>query len=164
MNPGRGGWVILLSILVAMVFSVFHWPQTWPDWLGSLRPNWLVVVLFFWVVELPHRIGLIGTWLLGLCVDVLLAQPLGLNGLIFSGLTFICWQFYERLRMYSALQQAGVVFILALLAEIFRAAVMRLDSDRAVGFELLMIPLMSMLAWPVIYLLLLRLRVGLRIE
>ena len=147
-----------------MVLSVFHLPQDWPDWLSLLRPNWLVVVLFFWVVELPHRIGLIGTWVLGMLLDVLLAQPLGLNGLILAGVTYISWRFYERLRMYSALQQSGVVFVLVALAELVRGLALNLDSQRGVGWELLSVPVVSMLAWPVIYLALLRLRVGLRIE
>lgn len=149
---------------MAMVLSVFHLPQDWPDWLSLLRPNWLVVVLFFWVVELPHRIGLIGTWVLGILLDVLLAQPLGLNGLILAGVTYISWRFYERLRMYSALQQSGVVFVLVALAELVRGLALNLDSQRGVGWELLSVPVVSMLAWPVIYLALLRLRVGLRIE
>ena len=164
MNPPRGGWVILLSISAAMVLSIAHLPLSWPDWLSLLRPNWLVVVLFFWVVELPHRVGLIGTWTLGLLVDVLLAEPLGLNGLILAGVTYVSWRFYERLRMYSALQQSGVVFVLVGLAEVIRALVLNLDSERGIGLELVTVPFISMLAWPVVYLALLRLRVGLRIE
>ena len=164
LNPTQGGWVIFLTLLVAMVFGTFHLPATWPEWLSMIRPNWLLVVLFFWLIEVPHRIGLIGTWILGLMVDVLLAQPLGLSGLILASITSVTWRFYDRLRMYSALQQSGVVFVIVGLAEIFRVMVISLDSERAFGFELLTIPAMSMLAWPIIYLLLIRLRTGMRIE
>ena len=41
-------------------------------------------MLFFWVLELPHRIGLITAWIVGLFVDVLHADPLGLNGLLLA--------------------------------------------------------------------------------
>ena len=71
MNPANGGWVILLSLLVAMMLGVIHLPESWPIWFGWFRPNWLLVVLFFWVIELPQRIGLIAVWCLGLFVDVL---------------------------------------------------------------------------------------------
>ena len=114
MNPANGGWIILLTMVLAMLFGIFHFPEDWPNFLGWLRPNWLMVVLFFWVIEVPHRIGLIATWVMGFFVDVMLAEPLGLNGMILASTTYISWRFYERLRMYSALQQCGVVFLLVL--------------------------------------------------
>ena len=93
MNPFNGGWVVLLSLLIAMLFTVAHLPLSWPEWLGYLRPNWLLLVLFFWVMELPERIGLVTAWLLGLVMDALLSQPLGLNGFIFAGFTYVTWRF-----------------------------------------------------------------------
>ena len=66
MNPINGGWVILLTLLFALVLSVFRLPENWPDWLAWFRPSWVLIVLFFWVMELPHRLGLISAWLIGL--------------------------------------------------------------------------------------------------
>ena len=127
MNPTRGGWVVLLSLLVAITLAIFHLPESWPAWLGVLRPNWLLLVLFFWVMEIPHRLGLFVAYLMGLVVDALLAEPLGLNGIIFAGVTFVTWSFFERLRMYSVLQQAGVVFALVAGAELLRMGVLSLE-------------------------------------
>lgn len=164
MNPTNGGWLILLTLVFAMLLSIVHLPQEWPELFAWLRPNWLVVVLFFWVVEVPHRIGLISTWLLGLFVDVLLAEPLGLNGLILAGTTYLTWRFYERLRMYSVLQQCGVVFVLTLTAELMRGVVNGFGSQIGLSWSTISIALMSMVLWPFVYLLLIRLRTGMRIE
>ena len=164
MNPANGGWVILVTLLVAMFLSVFHLPQEWPGQLGWLRPNWLLVVLFFWVVEVPHRIGLIATWCLGFLVDALLSEPLGLNGFILAGVTYFTWSFYERLRMYSALQQCAVIFVLVLAAELLRHFVLSLEVARSASWGILVVPLVSMLIWPIVYLLLIRLRTGMRVE
>ena len=65
MNPLQGGWVILLTLIVAMVFSVTHLPAWVPNWLGWLRPEWVVLVLFYWVIERPDRVGMILVWVLG---------------------------------------------------------------------------------------------------
>lgn len=164
MNPANGGWVILLSLILAMMLGVVHLPESWPSWLGWLRPNWLLLVLFFWVIELPHRVGLIAVWCVGLLVDVLYADPIGLNGFILAGVTYIAWRFFERLRMYSVLQQCGIVFVLGLAAELLRVVVIGLGSDRQWGWEVLLIPLTSMLMWPLVFLLLLRIRTGVRVE
>jgi rod shape-determining protein MreD len=164
MNPTQGGWVILLTVLVALLLSVAHLPEGWPGWLGWLRPNWLLLVTFFWVVELPHRVGMIAMWLLGVFLDILLAQPLGLNGLVLATTTYVAWRFFERLRMYSILQQCGVLFLLVLVAELFRAVVLGLDRERPWDWRVLLVPTMTTLLWPFAYLLLLRVRTTVRIE
>ncbi len=163
MNPTDGGWLILLTVAVAMIFAVVHVPETWPQWLGWLRPAWVALVIFYWVMELPHRIGLIAAWVIGALVDVLLAEPLGLNGLILAAITYVAWRFYERLRMYSVVQQSGMVFLLVLGAELLRALVLDLVDDRAWSWGLLGPPLVSMLLWPVVALALGDLRLRFRV-
>ena len=46
MNPGNGGWLILLTIVTALIAAIVHLPETWPAWLGWLRPAWVPLVLF----------------------------------------------------------------------------------------------------------------------
>jgi len=162
-NPTQGGWLILLTVAGAMVLAVAHLPETWPQWLGWLRPAWVAVVVFYWVMELPHRLGLIAAWILGALVDVLQAEPLGLNGLILAAITYVGWRFYERLRMYSVAQQCGVVFLLVLGAELLRAVVLEVVSDRGWSWGVLLPPVSSMLVWPFVALLLTRLRLQFRV-
>lgn len=164
MNPSNGGWLILATIVVAMVLAVLHLPETWPQWLGWLRPAWMAMVIFYWVLALPHRLGLISAWILGLLLDVLQADPLGLNGFLLAGITYVAWRFYERLRMYSIVQQAGVVFVLVLTAETTRLLVHDLTSDRGLSWGVLLPALMSMLIWPFLLLLLDRMRTSVRVE
>jgi len=162
-NPTQGGWLILLTVAGAMVLAVAHLPETWPQWLGWLRPAWVAVVVFYWVMELPHRVGLIAAWILGALVDVLQAEPLGLNGVILAAITYVAWRFYERLRMYSVVQQCVVVFLLVLGAELLRAMVLEVVSGRGWSWGLLLPPLSSMLVWPFVAVLLTRLRLQFRV-
>lgn len=164
MNPTRGGWLILLTITIAMLLALLHLPETWPQWLGWLRPAWVAMVVFFWVMELPHRIGLISVWLLGLLVDALYADPLGLNGMLLASITYIGWRFYERLRMYSVFQQAGVLLLLVVATELVRMLVQDLAFDRGFRWQIVLPGLSSMLIWPFLYLVLQRLRVQVRVE
>ena len=80
----------MLTLAGALILTVVHAPLAWPDWLGWLRPGWVVLVVFFWVMELPHRIGLVSAWIVGLLVDVLYADPLGLNGLVLAATVWCC--------------------------------------------------------------------------
>ena len=164
MNPMKGGWVILLSLLVAMILAVVHLPEGSPDWLGWLRPSWLLLILFFWVMELPHRIGLIAAWFLGLLVDGLLGQPLGLNGFLLAGFTFVTWRFFERLRMYSVYQQCGVLAALILACELVRGLVLDLAYEQPFSLLVLLTVLSSILFWPVVYVVLMRVQTAVRVE
>jgi rod shape-determining protein MreD len=163
MNPTQGGWLILLTVAAALVLAVVHVPETWPQWLGWLRPAWVAMVIFYWVMELPHRIGLISAWVIGALVDVLQAEPLGLNGVILAAITYVAWRFYERLRMYSVIQQCGVVFLLVLGAEVMRALVLNVADDRGWSWGVLGPPAVSLLLWPFVAVLLMRLRLQFRV-
>jgi len=163
-NPTQGGWLILLTLLAGLILAVLHLPTGWPDWLGWLRPAWMALIVFFWVLELPHRLGLISAWLTGLALDVLRADPLGLNGFLLAGITYVTWRFYERLRMYSVAQQGGVVFLLVLVTELIRLLALKITLDRALHWGPLAPALVSMVLWPFVYLLLQRLRVQARVE
>ncbi|MEM7078649.1 MAG: rod shape-determining protein MreD [Pseudomonadota bacterium] len=162
MNPAQGGWVIMLSLIVAMILMVLRLPEFMPD-LGLLRPQWLLMVVFFWVVETPHRLGLVVAWLLGLLTDVLLAHPLGLNAFILAGTTWVGWVFYERLRMYSVFQQCAVLFVIVLLAEACELFALSLMGRVGLSWELLTTPAVSMFVWPFLYVLLTRLRIAARV-
>lgn len=164
MNPANGGWLILVTILFAMVLGVLHLPETWPAWLGWLRPAWVSMVIFFWVMALPDRLGLIAAWMLGFLVDALNADPLGLNGFLLAAITYITWRFYERLRMYSVVQQCGVVFMLVLAGETLRMLVVDLMFARGMSWGVMLPALTSMLLWPFVYLFLDRLRASVRVE
>lgn len=164
MNPTQGGWLILLTIAAAMVLATVHLPESWPQALGWIRPAWISLVVFYWVMELPHRVGLISAWIVGLCVDVLYADPLGLNGILLAGITYVAWRFYERLRMYSIPQQCGVVFLLVMASELVRMLVQDLAWGRGWTWTVMIPALTSTLLWPFVYLLLHRLRIQVRVE
>ena len=164
MNPFRGGWFIGLTLFVALVLTVMHLPEWLPQWLGWFRPHWTVVFVFFWVLHLPHRLGLIWAWVLGLLADVLLADPLGLNAMILATVTFVTWKFYERLRMYSLIQQCTVVFALAGLAELVRGTTHLVLSERDLSAGILACAMVSAMVWPFANAVLGRLQQQFRVE
>lgn len=164
MNPSQGGWLILLTLLVALLLAVVHLPESWPQWLGWLRPAWVAMVIFFWVMELPHRVGLVSAWALGLLLDVLYADPLGLNGVLLASITYVGWRLFERFRMYSIVQQGAVVFLLVLIGECSRVLVQDLVFGRGWSWGVVFPALSSFLLWPFLYLLLNRLKFQARVQ
>ena len=146
-----------------MLAAVVNLPETWPAWLGWWRPIWVPLVLFFWVVEVPERVGLVATWVVGLLLDVLISQPLGLNGALLAGLTYFTWRFYERLRMFAPIQQAFLLIVLLAVGELLRMLVLGWVRGTPFTWAVLLGPVVSALLWPFLHMILQRLRTGLRV-
>ena len=125
MNPFNGGWLILATLLVAMVLAVARLPADTPQWLAWLRPEWGLAVLFCWTVAAPTRTGMATAWLLGLLFDALAgpSYPFGVHGACFAFAVFVAAQLHERLRMYNPVQQAVVAFVVVLVAQLFQGVV-----------------------------------------
>lgn len=112
MNPRNGGWLIALTVIAGMVLAVFQVPGA-PAWLGWLRPDWGVVVFFYWTVRAPGRTGVVSAWFAGILFDVLLGRPLGLHGAGFAIATYVAIHFQSRLAMYTVAQQTAVLVAVA---------------------------------------------------
>lgn len=80
----RNGWVIWLSLVLALLLSV----APMPAFLEAGRPLWLALFLTYWALALPHRVGMVAAWLFGLFADVLYGSLLGQNALVLMLTTF----------------------------------------------------------------------------
>ena len=103
-----GYGVILLTFLAAYVLAVLPLPQ----WLLWGRPEWVALTLVYWTIALPHRVGMMTSLLLGVGLDVLEGAVLGQNAFALVVVALLSLTLYQRLRVYSLWQQAGVVFVL----------------------------------------------------
>jgi len=71
LDQGSEGWVVWGSLFLVFLLSLLPWR------LLEGVPDLLMLVLAFWAVHEPRRIGLVTAFLLGLLVDVHDAGPLG---------------------------------------------------------------------------------------
>ena len=150
MNPLGGGWFIGMTFLVAATLSVAHLPPERPDWVGWLQPAWVPFVLFFWVLERPYRIGLIALWAFGLLLDVVLSEPLGLNGLVLTVMALLGMSWYERLRMINVLQQAVVLLALVLALELGKGVAVFLAQGAPLTGRFLATAAVTAFLWPLL--------------
>lgn len=155
---GRGFWVILVSFFVAMILSIVSVPNTLPWEFGYLRPDWMLLVLIYWVIALPHRVGAFTAWMLGLVMDVLLGSLLGQHALIFLVVAYLSENLYQRLRMFAVWQQSLVVFALIGVAHLLGFWIQRIVGSNEWSWWLMLPAVMSAFVWPWMFLLLRALR------
>lgn len=139
-------WVIAASFLLAFVLALVPLPE----WLQWGRPEWVALTLIYWVIALPHRVGLVAALLAGIFVDVLEGAVLGQNAFALVVLAVLSLTLYRRLRVFSLLQQAGVVFVLVGVHQLVCQWVQNLEGAGA-GSPLFLLPaLSSAVLWPVV--------------
>ncbi|WP_438875805.1 rod shape-determining protein MreD, partial [Bacillus cereus group sp. Bce028] len=72
--------VIWGSFLLALIVQTIPWPGT----LDLLRPSWLLLVICYWVMALPHRVNVGTAFIMGLLWDLLLGSTHGIRGMMMS--------------------------------------------------------------------------------
>ncbi len=145
-EPTSGYWVIVVSLLGAMILAVLPLDRGLAWW----RPEWILLVLVYWTIALPHRVGMFTAMVIGLGVDVLEGAPLGQNMLALTVVVTLARLMYQRLRVFSLGQQATVVFLLAGLHQLITLWLQGLQGIGAAGFSFLLPALTSALLWPLL--------------
>ena len=79
----NAAWAIFLTFFLAYFLAIVPFP----DWAMDYRPEWVPLVLIYWVMALPYRVGIGWAWLAGIILDILEGSTLGLNAM---ALVIIC--------------------------------------------------------------------------
>lgn len=138
-DPGvgrsAGTPVILITLLLAALLEVLPLPRV----LDSFRPEWIALVLIYWIIALPHRIGVFWGFSAGVFQDALTGAMLGQHALAYGLVAYITLLAYKRLRVFSPLQQSGVVFLLT------GTAVLTTFTIQSIARETVQTPLQALL-------------------
>ncbi len=144
----RNVWVIVMSLVFAGVLSVVPLPV----WIELWRPDWVALVLIYWVIALPHRIGLISAWIVGFLIDVLEGTLLGLNAVILTMMAYIALTLYQRLRMFTPLQQSMTILMLIGTGQLIIFWIQTATGQNtADNLTFVLSALTSALLWPLIF-------------
>jgi rod shape-determining protein MreD len=156
----HGSGVILLTFIVALMLTVFPLP----DWARYLRPDWVGLVLIYWCMALPDRVGVSTGWFMGLMVDLLTGTVLGQHALSLTVVAYLTLKFHQRLRLFPVMQQALTVLVLLILHQLLALWISRIIGRPAVPWFFWMPSVLGTLIWPLVYPLLRGIRRGFRIN
>lgn len=139
---------IMASLLVAMMLNMFQNMGLWgrAAWL----PDLLAVVLVFWTVHQPLRVGIGVAFLFGLLMDVHQTSLLGTQALAYVVLSFLATMIHRRLLWFSVPSQAVQVLPLFLACGLIELAARMLGGGSFPGWQLLLAPLVEAALWPLV--------------
>ena len=142
--PPLRNLVIYLSLLVALVLMILPLP----DWAQIYRPNWMALVLIYWSMALPKRVGLWFAFFSGIILDTSLGTLLGQHTLALVAIVSLNLNFYQRVRVLALIQQAIYVFVLLLVNQVIVAWVEGVLGRATPLLAFFSGPFIGMLIWP----------------
>jgi rod shape-determining protein MreD len=152
----RNAWIIWSSFALALLLSVVPVPS----FMDTARPLWLAMFVTYWMLALPHRVGMVTAWLLGLAADVLYGSLLGQNALALSLVAFLVLTLQQRLRVAPLWSQSLMLLIVFGLAQLVQLWLNVLVGNRPSTLLFLLPVPISALCWPWVSVILRRVRLS----
>lgn len=140
-------WVIVLSFVVAFMLTA----APLPDWALMWRPAWIAMVLVYWCLALPERVGVLAGWSIGLVLDVLNGSILGQHAFGLAFVAYVALQYHQQVRVYPLQQQAVFVGAVVFVYLLMMLWVYDFLGTVDYGTSYLLGALTTALLWPWIY-------------
>ena len=140
---------IALSLLGAFALNLL------PLGRQPAMPDWVAIVLVFWGMHQPRRVGIGWAFAFGLLMDVHQGALLGQHALAYALLGFAAISIHRRLLWFGLAGQAVQILPLFLAAHGLQLLVRLVAGDTFPGWSFLLAPVLEAALWPLATLLLL---------
>lgn len=135
-----------LSALVALALSVVPLPPA----IDAFRPDFLVLVVFYWSIESPRAGGLTLAFAAGLALDVIRGLVLGQHALALTLTAAWATHLRLRVRVFSVVSQSLTIFALLTGYQFVLFWVDGATGNPVTSFSRWLAPVIGGLIWPLL--------------
>jgi rod shape-determining protein MreD len=135
---------IALSLVGAFLLNMLPWG----GWVGV--PDFVALVLVFWSIHQPRRVGIGVAFFMGILMDVHDATLLGENALSYTLLSYFAIMIHRRVLWFPIGTQALHVLPLLMLMQVVQVVVRWIVSQQLPGWFYFSESLVATLLWPVV--------------
>lgn len=128
------------SLIVALLLTMLG-NEPW-------MPDLLALVLVFWTIHQPLRVGMLAAFSFGLIMDVHQAGLLGQHALSYSALSFLSIMIHRRVLWFPVPSQALQLLPLMVAAHVLELLVRLLSGGSLPAWSFWISPLLQALLWP----------------
>ena len=146
MNNSIGFFRIVLTLVLAMCLRILPWTGD----MAALNPDWVLLVLIYWSLAVPERVGIFHAWTFGLLTDVLTGRLLGQYALAYALVIYLCLKLHKRLRQFPLLQQGLFIFFCLLLSQLLLFFIKNLQHPAQLHASFWLPVFTGTLAWPLV--------------
>jgi rod shape-determining protein MreD len=138
------GLFIASSLVVAFALNLLPWGRL----LGV--PDFVALILVFWSIHQPRKVGIGVAFFMGLMMDVHDASLLGENALAYTLLSYFAIMIHRRVLWFPIGTQALHVLPLLLLAQLVQLLIRLMAGGSFPGWIYFVESLISVALWPLV--------------
>lgn len=133
---------IAASLILAFLLNLVPWG----GWVGI--PDFLALVVVFWSIHQPRKVGIGVAFMMGILMDVHNASLLGENALSYTLLSYFAIMIHRRVLWFPVGTQALHVLPLLLLMQVVQLVIRLIISGKYPGWFYFSSSLVAIVLWP----------------
>ncbi len=135
---------IIVSLIGAFLLNLLPW--------GALVgvPDFVALVLIFWSIHQPRKVGIGVAFFMGLLMDVHDASLLGENALVYTLLSYLAIMIHRRVLWFPVRTQALHILPILLITQGVQLLVRLWVTGKSPGLLFFIESLVSVALWPVV--------------
>ncbi len=128
--PVRTGFIVF-TLIAALLANLLPWSGV----ALAIKPDFVALVLLYWCIEQPRKVGFGAAWMLGLFMDIADGTLFGQHALAYSILAYAGIVLHRRVLGFSGTPQVLHVVILLLMNDLIVLVVRLLAGADFPGFQ-----------------------------
>ena len=153
-QAANGRFIVWVTLFIGVISQIMPLPSVVDAW----RPDWLLMIVLYWSIALPHRYNILTAWVLGLVLDILLGATLGVRSLAISLVIYVAILHCQRLRNFPKWQQSLVIMLLICMYHLVIYWVEFVMQEAVFDTDLFLPAISGLVIWPWIFWILRRVR------
>ncbi len=140
------GQFIAMSLFSALMLDLLPWQGV----ALLARPDFVLLLLLYWAVHQPLRIGMAAAWGMGLVMDVADGALLGQYALAYTLTTYLALMLHRRIQAFGLWQQALHIAMLLILCQTLVLLTHLATGSNFIGWRYFLASASGTLFWPMI--------------
>jgi rod shape-determining protein MreD len=136
---------VYLSLLVAFLALLLPWSEN----ALQIRPDFVLLVIIFWLIRAPHLCNVGTAWFVGLFVDLATGGVFGQYALAYTVTAYFAVIYQRRLVLFNGMQQAFYVFLLLIISQLTLLLLKVFSGAEAFGWQYFLPSFTGILLWQI---------------
>ena len=135
-------------IIITFIAALFVNLMPWSGWWVYVKPDLVALVVLYWCIQQPRKVGFASAWMLGLVMDVAEGSLFGQHALAYSVLAFAGIDLHRRVLMFTMRDQILHVLVLLSMNDAIVLAVRMFAGAAFPGFRYFIGSVTAAVLWP----------------
>lgn len=138
------------QVYLSLIAGLLLYMLPWAGFGLMLRPDFVLLVLLYWLIRAPHLCNIGTAWSMGILVDLAGGDLFGEHALAYIVAAFVAVIYQRRATLFNRWQQGGYVFLLLLIAQIVLLILKLFGGSELPGWSYLLPSVTGILLWQIV--------------